>query len=95
MNETISDKYRKVRKPTRCEPCGLIYPIGTSMMKLVGKFEGDFFATNWCACCDAFWKTLPHDEQEEGLGRGDMWNFQEYKKFAEQFKQAYTGTSTF
>jgi hypothetical protein len=52
MAETISDEWRKARKPHRCIWCGEAIVIGERYRHWRGKFEGEVMSNDWHKECD-------------------------------------------
>lgn len=52
MAETISDEWRKARKPHVCIWCGEEIAIGESYRHWRGKFEGEVMSNDWHKECD-------------------------------------------
>lgn len=52
MAETISDEWRKARKPHRCIWCGEPIAIGERYRHWRGKFEGEVQTNDWHKECD-------------------------------------------
>ena len=52
MAETISDEWRKARKPHRCIWCGEPIAIGETYRHWRGKFEGEVMSNDWHKECD-------------------------------------------
>jgi hypothetical protein len=53
MAETISDEWRKARKPHRCIWCGEAIVIGETYRHWRGKWEGEVMSNDWHKECDA------------------------------------------
>ena len=52
MAETISDEWRKARKPHRCIWCGEPIAIGETYRHWRGKWEGEVMSNDWHKECD-------------------------------------------
>lgn len=80
---TLKSKTVIVRKQRVCWGCGNLYPIATKMQYIVNDFDG-FQANYWCIPCHKFGETLDWRDMEDGMCKGDMWEFDGYKEFREK-----------
>ncbi len=80
---SLSNKKVKIKKERVCHGCNIKYPVGTEMVKSAGVNDGDFCSIYWCLICEEFladkWSDL-----EEGIGKGDVWEYDEYQKFRKE-----------
>jgi len=86
----LSSKSVKTRKPHICHCCGKMYSAGNVMQYSCGVNDGDFFDWYSCLICESFIATPAFDWKyhEEGLQRGELWEYREYKPYRMTFLPA-------
>lgn len=60
----------KIRKPIRCLGCVLIYPVGTTVQKIIVKEDYSLTTWSYCPTCQAYWER--HMEDHDEIGEGDL-----------------------
>jgi hypothetical protein len=88
-NVNLSSKVVKIKKARRCHSCQDQFQPGDKMVYFVGIFEGDFNATYYCQCCDAYMATWNPNDYDSGIGEGDFKGEKDYEDFKLNYKKTH------
>jgi len=85
MSLRVKSKDVITRKECKCWECRKVIPKGSKAEAWTCVDAGEIFSSHTCSICKAFLNTLDmSDMDEQGLCKGDIWNYDEYKSFREQ-----------
>lgn len=85
MNTIVSEEEVKTRKDHRCFGCNDKFPKGSHLTRVTVRGDDGLQSSYWCAPCDAFWDTLDRESTEDGIYQGEIWNFDKYRAFRDNF----------
>lgn len=83
---TLIQKTVKIRKPHICIGCGKKYSARQDMELHEGLNDGEFHRSYMCPICVDFMTKERWNSLDEGLGYGEIWNFEEYKAHRNRYK---------
>ena len=87
MTQYLKEKEVCIRKPHRCFGCGTVHQKGDQMEYNVQINDGHFINFYLCEPCSTYWAYKIDWSDCEGLGPSEIWEFDDYKLFRENFLQ--------
>jgi hypothetical protein len=82
MSYILKNKLVETRKEHRCWGCEERFQKGSEMRNVVSVDSSrEIMSAYYCEKCSDFIDSLPNDEFEDGIGFGDLLNYEEYKDF--------------
>jgi len=76
----ITSKQVIIRKERECWGCERIFAPKSKMLTVVCADSGEITKAYWCERCQEFIDTLELWEKEDGFGKGDLLNYDEYRE---------------
>jgi hypothetical protein len=79
----------KIRKNRQCTLCLEIYYKGTIMRMDSGYWDGGWFRSYWCKCCQHFHEVSPDVDFSDGYMPGEFLEYEGFKEFKEEYKKEH------